>query len=382
MMCGHQHRLEDAQPRDPLGRLARPVGIVIEELDGERGEHSTTIARGRRVLSVKATTENLTAVSAQLSFAVPKPGSDLRRCWYWFAVAFFAIWQAGPTFANGNADLSDCLAHYLNGDVDAAVALCTRALQSDDLSASQRVNALNNRSAIYISKGEYDLALQDADQAVSLKPDDANAYNNRGLAHAGRGEIPEAVQDFEQAIRLKPDDESAYIGRASAFANQGDFDRALQLAPGSTYAALWRAQLLFELGRFDDATDALQRLVAVNPQLAEGAIWLTLAQSRAGHKTDDALKPVAQGRDLKEWPGPVVSLYLGQISRDAVQAAAKNPNPKVARYRSCQAAFYFAELDLGAGQVEVAKLELQQAVDTCLKGFAYFRMAKAELGRI
>jgi lipoprotein NlpI len=311
------------------------------------------------------------------------------RCWFWVAVAFLVIGQAGPAVANGNMDLADCFAHILQGDQDAALALCTRALQSGGLSASQTLNALNDRAAIYIGQGEYDLAMQDADQAIRLKPDDAHGYNNRGIAHAGKGEIAEAIQDFEQAIRLKPDDDSAYVGRAGAFANRGDYDRALQsfdqalqVDPGSTYAALWRAQLLFELARYNDAADALEKLVDAHPELVEGAIWLTLARWRTGHRTDDALKAQTQGRDLKEWPGPIARLYLGQISRDAVKLAAQNSKPKIARYQSCQAAFYIGELDLADGQAEAAKLEFQQAIDTCLKDFAFFRTAKAELGRI
>jgi lipoprotein NlpI len=298
--------------------------------------------------------------------------------------------HAGLAMGDGNGDFGECLAAYFQHDYDTALALCSQALESGDLSNSQTANALNARGAVYADgKGDYDKAIQDYDQAIRLKPDFAGAYNNRGNAYSGKGEYDRAIQSFEQAIQLKPDGDAAYVGRAIAYANQEDYDRAIQnfdqairLNSNSTYASLWRAQVLFELARFRDAADALQTLVDAHPEFAEGAIWLTLAQRRAGGRADDALKAQAQGLDLEKWPGPVVRLYLGQISQDAVQAAAGDPHPRTAMRQSCEAAFYIAEFDLVSGQAEAAKPGFQHAIDICPKGYAVARVAKAELGRM
>jgi len=45
-------------------------------------------------------------------------------------------------------------------------------------------DALNNRGLAYISKGQYDRAIQDFDQVLKLDPKDADATRNRAMAIA------------------------------------------------------------------------------------------------------------------------------------------------------------------------------------------------------
>jgi lipoprotein NlpI len=308
---------------------------------------------------------------------------------FWIAVAFIVLWQAGPAMAEGNGDFGDCVAHYLQRDYDNALMLCTRALQSGDLSDRQTVNALNARGLAYFGKGEYEAAIKDLDRAIRMKPDDDSAYNNRGMSYIGKGDYDRALQDFNQAIRLSPDDESGYLGRASAYANQGEndraiesFDQAIQVNPDSTYASLWRAQFLFQLARFHDAADALKTLVNAHPKFTEGVLWLALVQRRAGNRADDVLKARAPELDLETWPGPVVRFYLDQITGTAVQVAAGDPNPRTATRQSCEATFYIAELELSSGNTAAAKPGFQVVVDSCPKSSVVVRIARAELGRI
>ena len=42
--------------------------------------------------------------------------------------------------------------------------------------------AYSGRAAVYNALGQYELAIQDADQAISLEPWVASAYNHKGLA--------------------------------------------------------------------------------------------------------------------------------------------------------------------------------------------------------
>jgi hypothetical protein len=67
---------------------------------------------------------------------------------------------------DGNADLGECVAAYLQHDYDTALTLCCRGLESGDLSNAQTANALNARGAVYADgKGGYDNAIQDYGQA-------------------------------------------------------------------------------------------------------------------------------------------------------------------------------------------------------------------------
>jgi lipoprotein NlpI len=308
-------------------------------------------------------------------------------CWGGFVGMVMS--HGGLAMGNGNNDVLECTAAYVEYNYEMALTLCSRALLSGDLSDQQTANALNTRGAVYVGKGDYDKAVHDLDEAIRLKPESATAYSNRGNAHSGNGEYDRAIQDFNQAIRLKPDDEAAYVGRATTYANKGehnlairDYDHAIRLNPNAIYVSLWRAQVQFEIGRFSDAADALGKLVNAHPEFAEGPLWLFLAQRRAGDTADDALKAHAKALDLEKWPGPVIRFFLGQISLDAARAGALAPDAKTPRFQSCEAAFYVAELDLTSGRAKPAKAGFQHVIDSCSKSYVVVRIAKLELGRM
>jgi lipoprotein NlpI len=311
------------------------------------------------------------------------------RCWLWAAFAGMVIGHGGLTMADGNGDYVECFAAVLQDHYDTALAPCTRALQSGDLSDQQTVNALSTRGMIYVFNGDYDKAIQDLDEAIRRNPNDAEVHDNRGIAHVAKGEYDQAIQDFDQAIRLKPDGDAAYGGLASAYANQGEYGRAIQaydqavrLNPNSAYNSLWRAKVLFELARFNEAVDALEALVNAHPEFTEGALWLSLAQRRAGDGADDTLKAHAKALDLEKWPGPVVRFYLDEITGDAVQVAALDPDSTTSRLQSCEASFYIAELELISGNAAAAKPGFQLVVDSCPKIYPVVRIAKTELSRM
>jgi hypothetical protein len=60
----------------------------------------------------------------------------------------------------------------------------------------------NNRSVAHLRKGEYDLALADANQAIALDAHFATAYLDRGLAYQAKGEIERAKADFTAASAM------------------------------------------------------------------------------------------------------------------------------------------------------------------------------------
>jgi len=53
-----------------------------------------------------------------------------------------------------------------------------------------------SRGVGYYSKGDYDRAIQDTDQAIRLNPNEPSFYYTRGLAYKKRGDFDRAIQDF------------------------------------------------------------------------------------------------------------------------------------------------------------------------------------------
>lgn len=142
----------------------------------------------------------------------------LREHYWWIGFVGLFIGHAGLAMADGKSDINGCLGAYIRHDYDTALALCTRALLTGDLSDEERADALNNRGAVYSDgMGDYDKAIQDYDQAIRLLPDDKAEYNNRGNAYSRKGDYDRAIADFNQAIRLDPNYDSPYLGRAGVY---------------------------------------------------------------------------------------------------------------------------------------------------------------------
>ena len=80
-----------------------------------------------------------------------------------------------------------------------------------------RAVAHNNRGDAYVAQGNFEAAINDYDQAISLNPDFARPFNNRGFAYLKKGESDRALKDFDQAIKLKPDYGRAFANRAEAY---------------------------------------------------------------------------------------------------------------------------------------------------------------------
>jgi len=137
---------------------------------------------------------------------------------------------------------------------DASIDACTRIL-----AAGPSPSALRFRGVAYLSKGDYDHAIADTNDAVRLTPGQIfpGDYYIRGQAYVGKNDFDRAIDNFDQAIMLSPRNFKAYSGRGRAYEGKNDpehaiadYDRALELNP-----------------RLDDARQARERVQAL---LAKG----------------------------------------------------------------------------------------------------------------
>src|SRR5580692_3660685 len=89
--------------------------------------------------------------------------------------------------------------------VDTQIEGCTLAIQSSGEAPERLVQALMARAIAFMTKGDYDRAIQDYDQVLSLDPKNGLAFNNRGFAYWRIGDFDRAIGDYENSIGLNPD---------------------------------------------------------------------------------------------------------------------------------------------------------------------------------
>jgi tetratricopeptide (TPR) repeat protein len=88
--------------------------------------------------------------------------------------------------------------------------------------------AYNNRGSAYAGLGQYQLAIEDLNKSILLKPNYNLAYCNRGIAYNGLGQYLLAIEDFNKAVRLKPDFASTYYSRGTVYSELGQYQRAIE----------------------------------------------------------------------------------------------------------------------------------------------------------
>src|SRR5262245_3331339 len=220
-----------------------------------------------------------------------------------------------------------------NGQYDEAIDLFTRAINSDELGLTNRARAFAYRGIAKATTGDYDGAQLDLNSAIALNSDfNADAYAYRGYINLVLGKSKEAVVDLE---------------------NSAD----LLLWP---YNVLWLHLARLKAGLPDTGPRSL----------ANNAITLDVKRNQDG------------STGLSRWPGAMVKFMMGDVTRDAVAAAAQEGDSQRLAERVCDVDFYLGELDLARNDAAAAKPQFERAAEKC--PFASFeRMgATAELMRL
>jgi tetratricopeptide (TPR) repeat protein len=178
-------------------------------------------------------------------------------------------WRAPPVqtemlgLQRGDGNLCQ---NILRGDVEPALLACSRVIESsrdpkvrffatffraqgyttkgdydsalrdfDDAIRMNDVLRINTGGLIYqgrgwalVNKSEFDRAIADYDEAIKQAPNTAAFLVDRGVAHSKRGAFDLAIQDLDEAIRIEPKLANSYMHRAIAFQKRGAVDRAIR----------------------------------------------------------------------------------------------------------------------------------------------------------
>jgi protein O-GlcNAc transferase len=144
---------------------------------------------------------------------------------------------------------------------------------------SKEAETWNNRGTIYNDLKQYENAIGDFDQAISLSPGYAGAVANKGKSLSELKLYAEALTAYDKALSLKPDLAEAWLGRGKVFVELercdeavAAYDKAISFKPDLAEAWLGRGSALFELKRHGEALAAFDKTISLRPDLAEA--WL------------------------------------------------------------------------------------------------------------
>ncbi len=187
--------------------------------------------------------------------------------------------ELNPNFGLAHARLSYAMvisaiyfeAEDVAGILDEALEIAQTAARLEPEDAVARFV----RGRVYLARGEYDRSIADLKVAIELNPGMAQAHCGLGDAMAYSGRLDRAIGCFEEAVRISPADPYrwAFLSYgATAFLFKGAYEEAVAWAaeaeavPNSHYwPTAIRASALAHLDRADDAAEAVALLKRQRP---------------------------------------------------------------------------------------------------------------------
>lgn len=244
---------------------------------------------------------------------------------------------------------------------------------------------LSSRGSLYIVKKQYDLAIEDLNRAIRINPNYANAHFFRGLAYLGKGLDDEAIGDLTQVIRLEPNNFLAFLGRGRAYLSTYQFSKAIEDIDRASSIKSPDADAFFTRGvaKFYGISPAaavsdLAMAVQINPFDGYKVLWLHLARVRSGENDSQEFERNSTSLLTGKWPAVVIALYRGKTTVEAVMKSV-TLNSTTQPDQTCEANFYIGELYLQASMKDDAKRFFQTADIACPRNFTEQTAAHVEL---
>ena len=119
-------------------------------------------------------------------------------------------------------------------------------------------------------------AIEAYNKALSLEPNYADAYYNMGIALQKQNKMKEAIKAYNKALSLKPNYAEAYNSMGNSFQGQGKLDeaiasynQALSLKPDYAEAYNNMGLALREQGKLEEAIKTYNKALTIKPDYAD-----------------------------------------------------------------------------------------------------------------
>ena len=181
-------------------------------------------------------------------------------------------------------------------------AAATQALTLDN----DHQNALQALAFVYFFQGKLDKVQTFADRAIVANPNNSYVYD-LGMITAYGGEWEKGLAYLERGMALNPDHPSYFhFPFAFDFYRRGEYDKAIAAAEKMQlhdhyFVPAFYAVTYAAMGRMEEAREYLDRLLQMNPGIAETVYGEYKAWFPAGDLADRALQDLKRaGLDIPE----------------------------------------------------------------------------------
>ena len=266
------------KPAPPVGKAARPVSRDLTPVEIKPSDAGGQAGGGLppELMPVEITPSRpkperggakVTPVPVEVPPAKPQPG---------LAEKPEAPASGTPAPVPGAKSAQDYynegFASHKAGDRDAAMASYTKAIEADPSFAP----AYYNRACIHLVRKNYDGLLNDSTRALDLgHKSRANLFCLRGTGWAGKGNFDKALLDHDQAITLDPNYALAYNNRGNDYYRKGDMNRAMRdsdksiaLDPSSPLPWYNRGYIHYSLREYAEAASDWKKAIELQPEYA------------------------------------------------------------------------------------------------------------------
>jgi tetratricopeptide (TPR) repeat protein len=189
-------------------------------------------------------------------------------------------------------------------------------------------------SQIMLQSESLDRALEAADRAVSVHPDDAQARHQLATVFTTLGRDGEAIPHMIAALRLRDQQYEWWVELADNYEAVHDIPnaaqcmaRAVDLIPNDVNLAYRLGVLAFQAGDYETAEAELQRVVTALPTSASAIACLAdvaLAQGRLADAYSLARRAVDLQAQVSEHWRVFARVLRGQGEYEKALAAARN----------------------------------------------------------
>ena len=150
----------------------------------------------------------------------------------------------------------------------------------------------NIRGAGYAGLGQLDIAVQNYEKALSIKPDYAKAHYNLGSALQELGKLHDSVKSYENSIALEPENAQAHNNLAIVLRELDQLEeaeascrKAIVLDPEYAEAYSSLSIILYANGDLNSALESIEKAYSINPKIKIIKVLLAVLKARKTHKT-------------------------------------------------------------------------------------------------